>query len=187
MWFAACTTKTVLFMFQKSWRHRLLGETIWGCWSLNSARAQSRNQRKRNAQTSLIRYSSEVSNQTKKLQRICYSHLIWRKFIVWRMFSKISQCTFLLRNMLPSFYYQSKLRSKGVRYDFPCNCTVRYVFLVETYQYITYLDLVAKCEVFSRELFYVTNFWKIKISLGDFQILDDSLWAGRYGSLVGTY
>ena len=44
----------------------------------------------------------------------------------------------------------------------------RYVFLVETYQYITYLDLVAKCEVFSRELFYVTNFWKIKISLGDF-------------------
>ena len=68
--------------------------------------------------------------------------------------------------MLPSFYYQSKLRSKGVRCDFPC--TRRYVFLVETYQYITYLDLVAKCKVFSRELFYVTNFWKIKISLGDF-------------------
>ena len=38
-----------------------------------------------------------------------------------------------------------------------------------------------------RAVFYVDNFWKIKISLGDVRILNDSRWAGRYGSFVGTY
>ena len=52
-----------------------------------------------------------------------------------------------------------------------------------------YLNLVAECEVVVQAVFYhnLDNFWKIKISLGDFQILHDSPWAGCYGCFVGTY
>ena len=47
--------------------------------------------------------------------------------------------------------------------------------------------MAAECEVLVRAVFYVDNFWKIKISLGDFRMRHDSPWAGGYGSFVGTY
>ena len=49
---------------------------------------------------------------------------------------------------------KSILHSKEERFDFPC--TRRYGFLVdlEPYQHTTYLDLVAKCDVFAWVVHY---------------------------------
>ena len=53
----------------------------------------------------------------------------------------------------------------------------------EQYTWIWRLNVKYLCG----QCFMWTTFGKSKFLLGDFRILNDSRWAGRYGSLIGTY
>ena len=58
---------------------------------------------------------------------------------------------------------------------------------VGTYQTTTYSNLVAKCEISARAVFYVENFGIIKNFFGWFLNISQYPWAQNCGSIIGIY